>query len=698
MSSGTPKQAKNVHVRVAAPNKSEKLKLLTSELKTSKSSTANYPSYQEQRQRVRVSTKISHETNMSSKKETAKPSIGTLESLYGAKKSAAPLSPRDWSRGRPATGLQDFSQINNTESSRRDVGTSGNYRVGHLRSGLRSFPDAPGKRSHSLAGSQKYGQHSTWQTRLGTAPDIDPNDASGLKKPATAYIEPMLAGYGRFTESVQERTKPVEPPRPATGLVETSSSISAKGRNSFSAQTRSRTTTSSLTVVQLGQLHEVREKERQTIASQFCSEYRSIVTSVTHLDSHQGYHNRIRLSADALLARSPYRTHLEKLTTLEFKMNEFVPIHVSEKYNRSFPLVVLQIDGVFGCSYTNLNLGTELVLTKKFSCSEFTQRQACIVDTDLANTIKQISEYANVVLVFQKSHSKAKELAIYLGQTLKNDIVGIFTRKQMNKSSKFVSYNKILSHFAEVIPKQVYIIAPFKGDMKYWSSAEFHPKAKQDGVKQCRYLTVNDVQDSFDIVLPLINPSSKFQFRIGLVEDFISREFDLIKKATAEPLDESSLFFEVGPVEKPLHEKIEFFIKNKASPTSIPLVPNKFSEYLEFFHLVTHRNYLKYIRKKDDELSEALQPGSEGGAIQGMDIGGVGTYPDNYSMDKVKMLHPQLHQSNLQSWLGMSERTSTPVHTSPQFLANLHEYSYAVTLKNTELSSIVGLCSSIEIL
>lgn len=698
MSSGTPKQAKNIHVRVAAPNKSEKLKMLTTELKNLKSSNANQPSYQEQRPRVRVSTKISQDTNLSSKKETGKTTNGTLESLYGVKKSSGPLSPRDWSRGRPATGLQDFSHINNTESSRRDVATSGNYRVGYLRSGLRSFPDAPGKRSHSLAGSQKYGQHSTWQTRLGTAPDIEINDAVGLKKPPTAYIEPTLTGYGRFTDTVQERTKHVEPPRPATSSTETSTWSALKAKNSFSEQMRSRTATSSSLTIQLGQLHEIREKERQIVANQFAAEYQSIVTSVTHLDTHQGYHNRIRLSADALLARSPYRAHLEKLTTLEFKMNEFVPIHVSEKYNRSFPLVVLQIDGVFGCSYTNLNLGTELVLTKKFACSDFTQRQACIVDTELANTIKLIAEYGNIVLVFQKSHSKAKELAIYLGQTLKNDIVGIFTRKQMNKSSKFVSYNKILAHFAEVIPKQVYIIAPFKGDMKYWASPEFHPKAKQDGIKQCRYLTVNDVQDSFDIVLPLINPTSKFQFRIGLVEDFVSREFDLIKKVTNDPLDDSSLFYEIGPVEKPLNEKIECFVKNKASQSSIPLVPNKFSEYLEFFQLVTHRNYLKYIRKKDDEIHEALQPRSDEGAFQGNEVGGPRMYSDNYSMDKIKMLHPQLHQSNLQSWLGMSERTTAPVHTSPQFLANLHEYSYAVTLKNTELSSIVHLSACIEIL
>lgn len=609
MSSGTPKQTKPTHGRVPTASKSEKLKLLTAELKSSKSTGVNNTNFHDPKQRVRVSTKFPHDITLSSKKDISKPTTSTLDSIYGGtKKSSIPLSPREASRGRPGTALQDLTYLN-TESGRRETGGAANYRVGHLRSGFRHPTDGAYKRAQSMTGSQKYTNQPTWHSKVAAQfQEPETIESNGLKK-QVAYMEPTLVGYSRQVEYQQDTVPLRDQPRPLSGVFDGSGAIPAKGKTLTLTQSWAQVVPQTLSPAQVSEIRELREKERQILAGEFCNEYRGVLTSVSHLDFGSGFQTKTRPSAEAILTRSPFRSQLEKLTTLEFKTNEFVPIHVSEKYNKSLPIVIIQIDGVFGCSYTNLSLGTELVLTKRYTCSEFTQRQACIVDQNLANSIKALSEFVNVVLVFQKSHSKAKELAIFLGQTLKNEIVGIFTRKLMNKSSKFVSYTKILSHYSEVIPKQVYIIAPLKGDIKYWTTPSYHPREKQDGIKQCRYLGVNDVQETFDIILPLINPTSKFQFRIGLVEDFACREAELIKKCTNEPMDDGSLFFEVGPTNKSLYDKIEAFVRNKPVASPVALVPHRFKEYFEFFHLVTHRNYLKYMRTKEKEMAPAkLEP------------------------------------------------------------------------------------------
>lgn len=409
---------------------------------------------------------------------------------------------------------------------------------------------------------------------------------------------------------------------------------------------------------------EARDKERQKMCYHFIRCHHS-----SQEDSNE--------LVDTFIAKSPFRKYVEMLNTLEFKVNEFIPFYVSETYDKALPVAIIQFEGVFGSSYFNLTTGTELMLTKKYSITDFSARKGCIVDPDIFSFLDQLSKTCNCIIVFQKSHSKAKELAIHLRQALNDSLKGIYFKRVNNKNSKFISYNKIMSNFLECTRKEVYIISSIRADIQYWKSIQ--KKDRRERLHHCRALTVNDLND-FDVVFPLHNIHLKFDYHLGFLEDFITREQESIKNCAGLRYDAKGYFL-ANQTKSGYLDRIRDFVMSESDEKHIFMVPTVYKEFFDFFDTVTYRNYLKYLRKKEDEVKISFEQINKG-----------------CFNDLSQKSFPTLFAANANLLNRLPSQTSQPVYSLPGFVQHIQEYSSLFNRKNTELHSITKLSKSLQII
>lgn len=407
-----------------------------------------------------------------------------------------------------------------------------------------------------------------------------------------------------------------------------------------------------------------REKERESLSYHFLLQHHSTQTADTAIEG--------------IINRSPYFAYFDKLKNLEFRVNEFLPFHTTHSFNKTLPLLVIQFEGVFGTCYSNLASGIELVLTKKFTCTDFSNRKGPLVDSSILDFLLKVSAISNPIVVFQKWNSKTKQMAKALKDAPNELVKGIYYKKINNRSSRFISYSSLLEHFKDCCDKVVFVIGPLKMDMDYWKMDR--ARERREGVRFSRYLNMEEIME-LDTILPLYQPShSKLNFQIGLVEDFRVRE--RISDRRAEEAHEIDGQYRIE-ASKDVFEKIELFIKGYVTNECIHLIPYDYMTYFEFFESVAYRNYLKNIRRRDDDIANIEMQAAK---------------KEQYGIDISRTRYPPLYQSNLNLLTSLPNRQSIPIYDSPLFLLQLKEFASLNTRKNSELDSIVRLSKSLLIL
>lgn len=401
-------------------------------------------------------------------------------------------------------------------------------------------------------------------------------------------------------------------------------------------------------------------------------------------------------AVDSVLGSCSFRNHFEKLHHLDFKVNEFLTYFAAVDFDRKKPFVVVQFEGVFGCSHLNLFDGLELALSRRNCVSDFQERKPCFIDVDYHSFLLRLSKWANVVVVFQKSNSKTKGLAEYFRAHLGGDILkGIFFKKINNKCSKFISYQKILQSF-HLSNQEIFVVSPLKIDFEgidYQKSKE-----KLDKIFYCRYLDVEDTQEIFDVVLPLVSCSSsqKHEYTMIFCEDFSTRASEALRYVSGilasmigchnPKVHHQTLRYQGGAIEidstrRVAYEKIELCLKGQKPFTMFQLVPKNYKEYFDFFLSVTFRNYLKNIRKREDELFGVNVPSG-----------------DIYLNNEIRAQAGALYQSNQNLMRNLPILNTLPIYTNRRFLDELKTFSRAVNLRNNELNSIVRICQKLWVI
>lgn len=410
---------------------------------------------------------------------------------------------------------------------------------------------------------------------------------------------------------------------------------------------------------------EAREKERQRLAYQF---------GLGHLSNSDA-----DLQIEQFLSKSLYRATFEKLLILEFKVNEFVPFYVCNPniLNKNLPLGVIQFEGVMGCSHSNIIAGAELVLTKKYTCADYSQRKGCFVDQDFLGFLHRASEFVNSIIIFQKWNSKTKDLASYLKDHCSDTVKGIFFKKINNKSSKFISYNKITSSYQDLTRKDIFVLSPLRADIQYWQS--IRKIERKERVLATRAVEINDIND-FDVILPLASTSMnavRFDFQLGFIEEYQLREADSVKTGPLRT-EEAVGGFSILPSTKVWTEKALAFLKGERPASALYLVPYDYASYSEFHEGVTFRNYLKHIRKKEDESRGLNDPPP----------------PVDFPHRNVGTLFT----ANAALLQTLPVLNSPPIYALASFLAQLKDYTKLVNKKNAELYSIVRLSKCMQLL
>ena len=410
------------------------------------------------------------------------------------------------------------------------------------------------------------------------------------------------------------------------------------------------------------------DRERTLMALEFEEEHKIMVQTVDN-------------TVDSILSKTNYRPYIERLKSLEFKVSEFKAFYRNpDVYVKHLPMVIVHYEGTVGSNYCNMSGGFELVQNRKFSCHDFMVRRGLYFPATLPEALRSLAQVGNVVIVFNKNHSKTAELAKHLKDFCRDSVVGIFMKKVTNKSSKFISYENILASF-ESNSKEVFIFAPMHSDMAYWS--EPRQKEKERRLATARLVEVHDLQD-LDAVLPLCAAKSESHcFHVAFVEDFVSREKDRIRLAnsSAEGL---AGYFEVGCSLSSLLAKMESFVLSHGAACSFSLVPHDYMGYFKSFESITYRNLLKNLRKwEDEQLGLNCPPAQPGPLMQAAQY-----YP----------LANALLSSNAAKLQALPVASILPIYTHQPFLGVLLEYTHSVNKKNQELHSIVQLARYISIL
>ena len=110
-----------------------------------------------------------------------------------------------------------------------------------------------------------------------------------------------------------------------------------------------------------------------------------------------------------------------------------------------------------------------------------------------------------------------------------DSIRGIFFKKINNKSSRFISYNKIMINFGDVARKEVYVVSPIKSDCQYWLDSR--NVAGNSRFVCCRPLSIDDISE-MDVMLPLFSNNTKFEYNLGFIEDILIRESTQLKNSS----------------------------------------------------------------------------------------------------------------------------------------------------------------------
>ncbi len=410
------------------------------------------------------------------------------------------------------------------------------------------------------------------------------------------------------------------------------------------------------------------DRERCQMAQEFEEEHKMMVQTVDN-------------TVEAILGKSSYRPYIERLKSLEFKVSEFKAFfRTPDAYAKHLPLLVVHYEGTLGSNYCNLTGGVELVQSRKFSCHDFMARRGLYCPAGLPQALRSLAQVGNVVVVFNKNHSKTVELAKHLRDTCSDAVRGIFMKKATNKSSKFISYDSILASF-EPSSRDVFVFAPLRTDLAYWT--EPRQKDRDRRLATARLVEVGDLQD-LDAVLPLCGPKTEaFCFHVALVEDFVSRERDRIKLANCS-VESLAGYFEVGCSLGGLLNKMEAFVLSRGSACSLSLVPFDYMGFFKSFESITYRNLLKNLRKYEDDQLGLNQPQQQTVPL----LQAVQVYP----------LTSALLANNAARLQALPVATILPIYTHQPFLGVLLEYTHSVNKKNQELLSLVQLARYISIL
>lgn len=410
------------------------------------------------------------------------------------------------------------------------------------------------------------------------------------------------------------------------------------------------------------------DRERVLMALEFEEEHKIMVQTVDN-------------TVESILSKTNYRPYIERLKSLEFKVSEFKAYYRrADAFAKHLPLLVVHYEGTVGSNYCNLSGGVELVQSRKFSCHDFMVRRGLYFPANLPEVLRSLAQVGNVVIVFNKNHSKTVELAKYLKDACSEVVVGIFMKKVTNKSSKFISYENILTSF-EPSCRDVFVFAPLRSDLAYWS--EPRQKEKERRLATARLVEVQDLQE-LDAVLPLCVPKTEaFTFHVAFVEDFVAREKDRIKLANSSG-EAPPGFIEVSCYLGGLLGQMEAFVLSRGTAFSFSLVPFDYMGFFKSFESITYRNLLKNLRKwEDEQLGLNLPPSQQGPLMQAAQY-----YP----------LTNALLASNIPKLQALPVASILPIYTHQPFLGVLLEYTHSVNKKNQELHSLVQLARNICIL
>ena len=447
------------------------------------------------------------------------------------------------------------------------------------------------------------------------------------------------------------------------------SDLAVKSDSYCNSQSITQTTKDNTIMVAFDTDFDLIEKEREVAALKFEEDHKEILQTRD-------------VAVEALTSKPGFRAHFEKIRNMEFKVNEFVGLFVDDNYDKTLPLVVLQFDGVLGAAHSNTQIGIELMLSRKYCLSDFSQRKGCFVDSNTRGFLERMSRVGNVVLVFQKSNSRFNELSRFCQREFGGFIKGIFHKKVNNKNSKFINYDRILSCF-DLDFQEVFVVSPVHTDINYW--LESRELEKSHGLSATKLLKMSEWQD-FDTVIPLVTPSSSYRYYLGFVESFLLRESETVKFHCNSSENEFGHFLVVSPKSLDVLDKIETFVMSRGQISSMGLAPFDYQDYLKTFEEITYRNYLKTIRKSEDDACGLTVQ------VQMQTTYQPATYQYHYHQ------HSQLFMSNILKMQNLPSVSSMPIYTHQSFINILQEHTHAVNKKNQELQSIVCLAKSMSLI